>query len=81
MGSQASTPVVVKEIHNQACNMHDFTTSSNNQNQLVMLVSVLIVVVVFIVCTLLVCLMRRHYHKKIHQYTHRVAREGELLAV
>jgi glucan phosphoethanolaminetransferase (alkaline phosphatase superfamily) len=74
MGSKASTPVVVKEVLNQACNMHDLTTSMNTHSQLIMLISVLLIVVVLVVSGLLVCLLRRHYHRKIREFSHRIAR-------
>jgi len=77
MGSKASTPVVVKEVLTQACNMRDVQASFVHQASIPMLLSVLLVVVVLVFCSVVLCLMRRHYHRKIHKYSSRRARVAE----
>lgn len=79
MGSKASTPVVVKEVLTQACNMRDVNASMASHVQLPMLISLLLIFVMFGGCVLSICLMRRHYHRKIRKYTKRIGRAEDVV--
>jgi len=74
MGSKASTPVVVKEVLNQACDMQGINTSFGQQNTVIVILCVAILsILVFISCFVIMAI-RRKYRKKLRNLSYRTPR-------
>jgi uncharacterized membrane protein YesL len=73
MGSKASAPIVIRENPVLACNMRDAVTMSGH-NGLIIMMAMIVVGVCLVIFIVLIVLLRRHYHRKIRQYTYRSAR-------
>jgi len=74
MGSKASTPVVVKEVLNQACNMRDLNSSFSNITQAMLVSCVVIVFLILFLSIIAICVIRRNYRKKLRLVSFRTPR-------
>jgi Flp pilus assembly protein TadB len=77
MGSKASAPIVIRDQPIVACNMRDMSDWTTVGSTSVLMV-VLALVGLCLVFGVILCCMRRHYHRKIREFTHRVPRAFDL---
>jgi hypothetical protein len=73
MGSKASAPIIIRDQPVVACNMRDMSDWTTIGSTPVLAV-LSVALVVFVVFGVLVCFMRRHYHRKLREYTQRMPR-------